>query len=140
MDEFHKNGRPVWRKRNAEHRPIQHKKYVALLIKRLEELEESTRPSAGAKTERDKDRAAFVALQTAGQLVDALAGWALDHQIGLALANLEFMPLGSSSLRTHPEYVAARVQVDSHRHEREGGAVLSGIAQIVQCARKTRLE
>jgi hypothetical protein len=127
LEEFHKNGRPVWRKRNAEHRPIQHKKYVALLIKRLEELEENTRPSAGAKTERGKDRAAFVALQTAGQLVDALAGWALNHQIGLALANLEFLPLGASSLRTHPEYVATRVQVDSHRHEREGGAVFSGI-------------
>src|SRR5271169_837796 len=118
---------PVWRKRNAERRPSEHRKHVTRLIKTLEELEEKTRPSVGAKTERGKDLAAFRALQTAGKLVDALAGWALDHQVGLGLAGLEFLPLGPSSLRTHPAYVGTRVLADSHCHEREGGAVFSGI-------------
>src|SRR5215813_7032558 len=42
MEEFYKPGRPVWRKRNAEHRPEAHRKYVSSLIKTLEELEEKT--------------------------------------------------------------------------------------------------
>jgi hypothetical protein len=90
MEEFYKPGRPVWRKRNAEHRPEAHRKYVSSLIKTLEELEEKTRPSGGAETELGKDLAAFQALKFARYLVDAVAGWALDHQIGLALSRLEF--------------------------------------------------
>jgi len=90
MEEFYKPGRPVWRKRNAEHRPEAHRKYVSSLIKTLEELEEKTRPNGGAETELGKDLAAFQALKFARYLVDAVAGWALDHQIGLALSRLEF--------------------------------------------------
>jgi hypothetical protein len=128
MKEFHKNGRPVWRKRNSEHKPEAHKRYVRSLIEALEKLETETRPSGGDKTAAGKDLAAFRALETAGNLVDALAGWALDHQIGLALNRLEFLPLGPTKTRALPEYVEAKRQVDSHNHEREGGAVFSGVA------------
>jgi hypothetical protein len=133
------NFKPVWRKRNAERRPSEYKKHVAQLIKTLEELEEKTRPSGGAKTEEGKDLAAFEALQLAGMLVDALAGWALDHQIGLAIANLDFLPLGPSSLRNHPQYIATRSQVNKHYHEQDGGAVFSGVRpQRLGTAQKRR--
>ncbi|MGB6795122.1 MAG: hypothetical protein WBE48_00720, partial [Xanthobacteraceae bacterium] len=126
MEEFYKLKRPVWRKRNAEHRPEAHRKNVSSLIKTLGELEKKTRPSGGVKTERGKDLAAFQALKFAGYLVDAVAGWALDHQVGLALSRLEFLPLGPQSLRRSPEYIAAKSLVDSHSNEREGGAAFSG--------------
>src|SRR5271169_4788107 len=121
---------PVWRKRNAERRPSEHRKHVTRLIKTLEELEEKTRPSVGAKTERGKDLAAFRALQTAGKLVNALAGWALDHQAGLALKSLKFVPLQPSGTRTHPNYLRARASVDDHQHERNGGR-LTAIEPLV---------
>ena len=128
MEQFHENRRPVWPKRNAEHRPDKHAKYVELLVEELNALERATRPSGGAKTAVGKDLAAFKALQVAGQLVDALAGWALDHEVGLALSRLEFLPLGPQSLRKLPEYIGAKSQVESHNHERDGGAVFSGVA------------
>jgi hypothetical protein len=128
MKEFHKNGCPVWRKRTAEHRADGHAKHVGLLVKNLNDLERETRPSGGARTAIGKDLAAFQALEFAGELVDALAGWALDHQVGLALSRLNFLPLGTQSVRKLPEYTVAKSQVDSHHHEREGGAVFSGVA------------
>ena len=63
--------------------------YVASLIDKLSELERKTNPEGGARTAKRKDLAAFRALRTAGKLVNALAGWALDHQAGLALKNLK---------------------------------------------------
>jgi|SRR6516165_6603648 len=71
-------------------------KRVALLIDRLMELERKTDPKNGMQSAKGKDLAAFCALKIAGQLVSALAGWALDHQAGLALEGLEFVPLGTS--------------------------------------------
>jgi hypothetical protein len=104
--------------------------YVASLIDKLSELERKTNPEGGARTAERKDLAAFHALQTAGKLVNALAGWALDHQAGLALKNLKFLPLQPSGTRTHPDYLRARASVDDHQHERNGGR-LTAIEPLV---------
>jgi hypothetical protein len=88
---------------------------------RLAELERKTHPKDGAQSATKKDLAAFEALDTAGQLVEALAGWALDHQMGLALKGLKFVPLGTAKTRSLPEYQQARSLVDDHQHEVNGG-------------------
>jgi hypothetical protein len=96
-------------------------KYVALLIDQLRELERKTDPKSGAQSAKGKDLAAFSALEIAGNLVNALVGWALDHQAGLALEDLEFVPRGTSKTKKHPDYQTSRSMVDDHRHERNGG-------------------
>jgi hypothetical protein len=96
-------------------------KYVALLIDQLRELESKTDPKKSAQSAKGKDLAALAALEIAGNLVNALAGWALDHQAGLALEDLEFVPLGTSQTKKHPDYQTNRSMVDDHRHERNGG-------------------
>ena len=52
-------------------------RYVAGLLKRLAEAERKTDPARGADSESGKDHEAFSALLTAGELVQAVAGWAL---------------------------------------------------------------
>jgi hypothetical protein len=95
-----------------------HDKYVAGLLKRLAELERKTCPTEAPE---GKDFAAFTALQYAGKLVQAVAGWAIDHQAGLAMKGLSFVPLQPSGTKQHKEYLAALMAVDSHEHERAGG-------------------
>lgn len=103
--------------RAAETNPEGHWSYVQHLIQRLRELEERTRPSGGDATAKDKDWHATDALWLAGELVDALAGWAIDHQVGLALQNLENVPPPIGAEKDYPERIAA---VDTHAHEVSG--------------------
>jgi hypothetical protein len=107
-----------------------HDEYVTHLIDRLRKLEQQTDPKDGQNSAKGKDLAAFDALIVAGELVNAIAGWALDHQVGLALKNLEFVPLQPSVTKDHPDYLAGRKDVDDHVHERSGGSLgaLSPIA------------
>src|ERR1700738_924703 len=60
-------------------------KYVADLISQLHDLERKTNPKGGTQSAKGKNNAALEALRIASDLVNALAGWALDHQAGLAL-------------------------------------------------------
>lgn len=103
--------------RGAETNPEGHWSYVQHLLQRLKELEEQTRPSGGDATAKDKDWRATDALKLAGELVDAVAGWAIDHQVGLALQNLENVrpPIGAE--KDYPERLAA---ADTHAHEVSG--------------------
>lgn len=101
-------------------------KYVSTLIERLETLRDDTDPSKGQASEEGKDIAAFQALKFAGKLVDVLAGWAVDHQVGLASQELEFLPLGPAQVRDLPAYENARSRVDIHRHEVAGGIYRNG--------------
>jgi hypothetical protein len=55
-----------------------------------------------------------------GELVRTVAGWAIDHQTGLALEGLTFVPLQPSQTKKHPEYQKRREAVDDHRHELNG--------------------
>jgi hypothetical protein len=108
-------------KRPCELSPLAEK--VRTLLEQLEQLEKSTRPSGGEQTAAGKDRAAFQALQTAGELVKQVAGWAIDHQIGLATKGLGYVPAGPPGAREHPDYIAARLAANSHDHERVGASV-----------------
>lgn len=132
--EYYKaTGHPVWPSRHREHPSLkpgdqQHKgplsdtQYVRMMLERLDKLERDTRPSAGPQTATGKDGAAFEALHFAGKLVEYVAGWAIDHQIGLALKQKRSVPLGTFQAKAHPEYVAERAAVDDHEHERAGGS------------------
>jgi hypothetical protein len=99
-----------------------HDDYVGLLIARLRDLEDETHPAGGDRTAQGKDQRAFAALGYAGDLVRAVAGWALDHQHGLAIAGLHPVLRASSNVYKLPEYVEAKARVDDHEHERVGGA------------------
>lgn len=103
--------------RGAETNPDGHWSYVQHLLQRLKDLEEQTRPSGGDATAKDKDWRATDALRLAGELVDAVAGWAIDHQVGLALQNLENVPPPIGAEKDYPERIAA---ADTHAHEASG--------------------
>ena len=94
------------------------KKYITSLLNRLAELERRSDPSGGTNSAKGKDLAAFDALETAGELVRTVAGWAIDHQAGLAVEELSFVPLRPSQTKQHPQYRAQRDAVDDHKHER----------------------
>ncbi len=97
--------------------------YIETLVSRLLDLRARTDPASTDDTAKGKDLAAFEALRIAGDLVEALAGWAIDHQIGLASEGLAFVPLQPSGTTNHPEYLEARAAVDDHRHEYAGAAL-----------------
>jgi hypothetical protein len=127
--EFYKEtDRLVWPHRNhealrpsdMEYSAMMEDTYVRHLIERLGELEKQTRPSGGMEASKGKDLAAFDALELAGELVAHIAGWAIDHQIGLAAKGWQFVPLQPSGTKNHPEYIENRSLVDSHEHERVG--------------------
>jgi hypothetical protein len=94
--------------------------YVDELIRRLLELKKRSDPNGGEATASGKDLRAFEALETAGNLVEALAGWAIHHTCGRALEGLPFVPLQPSGTKNHPEYKNLRARVDDHRHEHAG--------------------
>ena len=122
-EERDSDGRSVWRSRDAQWRPDRHSDYVALLLSELAQLEIETRPTGGNATASGKDLKVFCALGLAGDLVEAVAGWAIDHTAGLALEGLSFVPLQPSQTKKHPDYLQQRAAVDDHRHERNGGRI-----------------
>src|SRR6516164_2513096 len=104
--EYYKaTNRRVWPHRDREHPSAQagdeehlgaliDTKYVRLMLERLDELEKKTRPSASSgDVAEGKDLAAREAMTTVAHLVRYAAGWAIDHQVGLAIEGLEFVPL-----------------------------------------------
>jgi len=97
------------------------KTFIAYLLERLDELERQTDPSVGSESAKQKDDAAFEALTIASELIQSVAGWALDHQAGLTLNHLQFVPFHPADMRDHLEYLKKTSNVDDHRHEREGG-------------------
>jgi hypothetical protein len=97
--------------------------HLVLLINRLDDLERETRPSSGSMTAEAKDLAAFRALRLAGDLTNFVAGWAIDHQVGLASEGLRFVPLQPSETKDRPQYQSERSRADSHKHEKNGGRV-----------------
>lgn len=105
---------------HRDYREECHQPYVDLLLRRLRELEKQTDPAAGDETAKSKDFRAFDALGVAMDLVECVAGWAIDHQIGLAAAGLEFVPLQPSGTKDHPDYLRQLDEVNTHEHERVG--------------------
>lgn len=104
--------------------------YINSLVDDLLELERKTLKlkrkttvrASRAEAADGKDFAAFKALRSAGRLVEELAGWAIDHQIGLALSELKFVPRQPSGTRDHPDYLRNKATADLHEHEAQGSA------------------
>ena len=119
--------------------PLIEDSFVRLMVERLDELERKTRPSRGDTSAEQKDLAAFEALQFAGDLVRYVAGWAIDHQIGLAAGNLKFVPLQPSGTKSHPQYLSERSIVDSHAHEKAGAVRPQGDDGGALVARKSSM-
>ena len=109
---------------------------VRLLLERIGSLEEQTRPSLGEKSAMGKDLAAFEALSCALELVSHVAGWAIDHQCGLAKEGLEFLPLFDPEIHKLPEYSRRRQLVDTHEHERIGALTKTEGSDNAQVARR----
>jgi hypothetical protein len=125
---------PVWPRRHRERQsampgdkqhlgPLIETSNVRLILERLDALEQKTRPSSGVMSAERKDLAAFEALKFAGNLVRYVAGWAIDHQIGLAAEGLKFIPRQPSGTKNHPQYLSELSLVDSHAHEKAGAAL-----------------
>lgn len=113
-----------------------HKKYALYLCERLHELSQNTDPQLD-NSENNKDYQAFKALQLAGSFVRSLAGWAINHEIGLAYNKLQYVPKQPSQTEDHEEYLKKKEAVDSHQHEYigcqyheygEGGSALNDLA------------
>jgi hypothetical protein len=96
------------------------KKFVADLIDQLRDLEQKTDPKDGAVSAKGKNRMAFRAIEIASKITKALAGWALDHQAGLALKDLKPVhvraEMRAESIE-HPDSSNNRFTDDDHRHE-----------------------
>jgi hypothetical protein len=97
--------------------------YVKEFLPLFLDLQARTDPTSTEDTAKGKNLAALRALEWSGRLVEALAGWAIDHQIGLASEGLAFVPLQPSGTKDHPQYLEARADVDDHRHEYAGAAL-----------------
>jgi hypothetical protein len=83
-------------------------------------LERRAHAAGGIDTANGKDKAAHEALWVAQMLVGGIAGWAINHQIGLALKGLQFVPFPTSGTLNSPEFRKARRAVDDHAHEEAG--------------------
>jgi hypothetical protein len=130
-EEFYKKtNRPVWPHRNlstisdadGRERPLSENPRALHLLSRLGELEKRTRPDGGDSTSKGKDLAAFNALCAAGELVDYVAGWAIDHEVGLATGGFQFVPRQPSQTKNHPHYLQQKSIVDQHSHEKIGAS------------------
>ena len=97
-----------------------HPNLVLPLIEGLIRLRQETDPRGGEGSAKDKDSKAFMALRFASELVETLAGWAIDHQVGLAMEGREFASVAPHDAPDLPEYVEARTAADDHRHELAG--------------------
>src|SRR6202040_1390995 len=76
-------------------------------------------------TKAGKDGRAFDALVTAGKLVEAVAGWAIDHAIAATLDHELPVYRQPQGTKDHPAYLEIRESVDDHRHEGNGSQIHS---------------
>lgn len=91
-------------------------KEVLEIISELRRLEAETQPSAGHA--EGKDLASHMAIMAARRLVDALAGWAFDHQIGMVINETLGGPYRSGGkAKNRSEYEERQRALDEHRHE-----------------------
>jgi hypothetical protein len=121
--------------RNSAFQRSPYFKGISSYIAELAELESSKEPSGGAKTARGKDKKAIRALEIAGRVVRGVAGWAIDHQMGLALQHRSSVRQIREPL-PHRRYLAAELaKVDRHDHEIAGATLPVGNVPAVVARR-----
>jgi hypothetical protein len=99
--------------------PLSENSIVLRMLDSIQELEEQSRPGEDDNAP-GKDMAAFKALSEAAVLVNQIAGWALDHQRGLAEKGLKFVPSVPTDAKSSAAYLESKAAVDTHEHERLG--------------------
>jgi hypothetical protein len=92
---------------------------VVSILKELDKLERESRPSLGADAKR-KDIAAHDAIAFAAGLLEYVAGWAIDHQKGLAQRTAAELEIRRKRLSMDPSKPVAEPPDEDHREEREG--------------------
>lgn len=108
--------------------PWPHVDRVSTLLSELRDLRSQTDPKQGPRSAGGKDLAAFRALKVAGELVDEMAGWAVAHQLGLAMERRELRTIEPDlDHRSSPAYRAEVQECDDHRHEQRGNELKRGI-------------
>lgn len=116
-----------------------HERVVRNLLERLADAEAKTDPSRGPESAMGKGHEAFRALLAAGELVEVVAGWAIDHVCGLSLSGKKVMPNQPFKTRAHPEYFQNRDFADRHEHERAGGEISSDGTSLTAVGKQTLL-
>ena len=92
---------------------------VRSIIDRLDVLERETRPSSGDATSNDKDLKSREAIACAADLILYLAGWAIDHQQGVAMRGLKsYGQAPTPEPMSDSTYVDEKKALDSHENER----------------------
>ncbi len=100
-------------------------KEVLETISELNRLKAENQLSAGHV--EGKDRASHMAIMAACQLVDTLAGWAFNHQIGVVINETLDFPNPSGEIvkvKNRSEHEERQRLLDEHRHETTASACL----------------
>ncbi len=92
-----------------------HRQRVQQLVEELLDLEAKTHPQNPEPGE--KELYSIAAVHLAGQLVEKLAGWAMDHRAGMILNGATVYPWPEDDQE-------APLQANDHRHEAMGSAYL----------------
>jgi hypothetical protein len=103
---------------NGDDRLLRDLDWACSIMDRLEKLERETRPSGGDETSKDKDLKSREAIFWAGCLMRVFAGWAIDHQQGLAMAGRKSAGAPTSKMMDNPQFVEEKARRDSHENER----------------------
>ena len=87
------------------------------IIGKLRGLYRATQPDGGGRTASGKDINARTALGLAAFLFKDLAGWAVDHHVGLALAGVSPAPKPINEEQPDDWHRQRTAGADSHEHE-----------------------
>lgn len=90
-------------------------KEVLEITSELRRLEAETQPSAGHA--EGKELASYMAIMAASRLVNALAGWAFNHQIGRVINETLGEPDSGVWVNNQSEFEKRQRAFDEHRHE-----------------------
>ncbi len=105
-------------------------KEVLEIISDLRRLEAETQPSVSHAEGKysvghaeGKDFASHMAILAASRLVDALVGWAFDHQVGMAINETLGVPdIPGVKAKNRSQYEERKRAADDHRHEETASA------------------
>ena len=93
------------------------------IVEELSRLELATDPAKGYKTTHHKDDIAYFALRLAESLVAVTAGWAIDHVIGRAMKEQEFLSYALRPDKSDDEITRQKNEANLHRNEIDGRSI-----------------